>query len=163
EIAGGKVGPVRFEYDESGLLRTISDRHGSIQRFAYHPSGRVSKRTLRYRLEESFTYDGWRRLQKQEVRQGGRSLVGREDEYDAASNLAVKKDSLRGTFRWEYDPLLQLARSARGGSEVEAIRHRWGRDIAAVGSTDFEYLPGGRLARAGNAELAHDANGNVCE
>jgi RHS repeat-associated protein len=163
EIVKGKVGSVRFEYDRSDLLRSIVDKHGMVQAFDYSPSGRVSKRTLRGRDEESFAYDGWRRLVRQEVRHGGRSLVSRVYEYDAANNLAVKKDSLRGTFRWKYDALLQLTEASRDGKEVEAVRHRPGRDIVALGATQFNYLPGSRLESAGASQFTYDPNGNVRE
>jgi RHS repeat-associated protein len=163
EIVKGKVGSVRFEYDGSGLLRAIADKHGSVQTFDYAPSGRVSKRTMRGRVEESFAYDECRRLVRQDVRYGGRSLITRSYEYDAASNVAVKKDNLRGTFRWKYDPLLQLSEASRDGKEIETIQHRPGRDIVALGATPFSYLPGSRLESAGASRFAYDANGNIRE
>src|SRR5262249_3562294 len=115
------------------------------------------------RVEESFAYDGWRRLVRQEVRQGGRALIARSYEYDAANNLAVKKDNLRGTFRWKYDGLLQLTEASRDGKEIEAIQHRPGRDIAALGAASFHYGPGSRLESAGASQFVYDANGNIRE
>lgn len=163
EIVKGKVGSVRFEYDRSGALRSIGDRHGPVQTFDYYRTGSVSKRTLRGRVEESFDYDGQRRLVRQEVRQGGRLLVARSYEYDAADNLAVKKDNLRGTFRWKYDVLLQLTEASRDGKEIETIQHRPGRDIAALGAAQFHYQPGSRLESAGASQFLYDANGNISE
>jgi RHS repeat-associated protein len=163
EIAEGALGPVRFEYNGSGSLRSVSDRTGVVQAFEYNSTGGVSKRTMRGGVVESFAYDDWRRVRKQEVRRHGTLLVNREYEYDSANNVCVKRDSLRGTYEWKCDALLQLVQSTRDGREREAISHRPGRDITRLGSREFAYESGSRLTKAGSVRFAYDGNGNVCE
>jgi RHS repeat-associated protein len=163
EIVKGKVGAVRFEYDRSGLLQSINDKNGAIQSFDYFASGRVSKRIMRGGVEESFRYDDLRRLKNQEVRHSGRRLVARDYEYDTANNLSVKKDSLRGTYRWKFDALLELAEVAQDNKGVETIAHRPGRDIVKLGGKEFSYEAGSRLVQAGDVRFRYDANGNVSE
>jgi RHS repeat-associated protein len=157
--AGRHRGGVEYALDGAGELQELRGPSLGVS-FSTTPDAR-SQRTALLRgtvLEERFDTTGRPAAQRVTHRTG--VLVSREYAFDAAGDLAERRDSARGTSRYRHDGQHRLATMTDRNGSSAYVRDANGA-LVRLADRAFELDAAGRVVATAEQSMRYDADGRL--
>ena len=173
-------GVTEFDWNPNGQIASVQQGQFDPVHFEYDDRGYESKRFLGSGMVFEQQVDQRGRLVKQTLNeQSGRSsdLLQRNYQYDAASNLLTKQDSMWGTTKYTYDILERIESTLHPDQMLERFTYDANSNISSYQqhqlkpgknpesaknhNDSWKYQQGNQLAERDGTQYEYDPDGQL--
>jgi len=146
-----------FDWNPNGQIAEVRSAGFDPVQFEYDPRGYESKRQFGRGLQFAQQVDPRGRLIEQVLNQQSSfssSLLQRRYQYDAASNLLVKQDSMYGTTKYTYDILERIESTLHPDQMLERFSYDANSNINSYQQLHHQVASNAASPAQGNANSA---------